>query len=40
MPRLRLTRDSLLLLLRAMENLLGILGVVRMNEQVKRPQAT
>jgi hypothetical protein len=40
MPRLRLTRDSLLLLLRAMENLLGILGVVRMNEQAKRPQAT
>ena len=35
----RLGYERFLLLLRAMKELLGVLGVIRLNELIKRPQA-
>jgi len=35
-----LIRLNVIRLLGAMKNLLGISGVIRLNEQIKRPQAT
>jgi len=37
---LALIRLDAIRLLRAMKNLSGIFGVIRLNEQIKRPQAT
>jgi len=38
--RLNVIRLNVIRLLGAMKNLLGISGVIRLNEQIKRPQAT